>query len=186
MKIGFAVALGMAASDGYAATDYNNDGYDDVWQQRHGITVSSYPLTSDYDGDGVTNLAESVAGTDPKNSLDVLAVTNIVVSGANIQVSTKTQSGKRYKLQSSAAPNGPTWADEGSPLTGNGTVQTFTVAMGSGTAPKFYRVQAEDQDTDGDGISDWAEGSWEPTPRWPTRPTTRLAESPLTAKPCAA
>ncbi len=158
VKIGFAVALGMAASDGYAATDYNNDGYDDVWQQRHGITVSSYPLTSDYDGDGVTNLAESVAGTDPKNSLDVLAVTNIVVSGANIQVSTKTQSGKRYKLQSSAAPNGPTWADEGSPLTGNGTVQTFTVAMGSGTAPKFYRVQAEDQDTDGDGISDWAEG----------------------------
>ncbi|MEZ0386831.1 MAG: DUF1800 family protein, partial [Verrucomicrobium sp.] len=158
VRIGFTAALGLAALDGYAATDYNSDGYDDVWQNRHGITVSSYPLTSDYDGDGVTNQAESVAGTDPKNPLDVLKVANVAVSGTNIQVSTKTQTGKRYKLQSSAAPNGPTWTDEGSPLTGNGTTQTFTVAMGSGTGPKFYRVQAEDQDTDADGVSDWAEG----------------------------
>jgi uncharacterized protein (DUF1800 family) len=160
--LGVCSALGLAVSSVQAATDFNNDGYDDVWQHRHSITVSGYPLASDYDGDGYSNQAECVAGTDPKNSLDSIDITNAVISGANIQLSVKTQNGKVYKLESSTAPNGPTWTIEGTTINGNGAVQTFTVA--SGTGSKHYRVRAEDKDTDGDGVSDWAEGQMGTSP----------------------
>ncbi|RBP45053.1 CHRD domain-containing protein [Roseimicrobium gellanilyticum] len=153
--LGVTTALGLAVSSVQASTDFNNDGYDDVWQHRFSVTVSSFPLASDYDGDGYTNQAESVAGTDPRNSLDCLNITDAVLSGSNIQLSLKTLTGKLYTLESSAAPNGPTWTAEGSAITGNGSTQTFTVA--SGTGSKYYRVRAADKDTDGDGVSDWAE-----------------------------
>lgn len=144
---GMTAALGLAASSAslvHAATDYNSDGYDDVWQNRHGVTVASHPLTTDTDGDGATNQVESVAGTNPNDSLDVLKVGEVTASGSNLQVSVKTQTGKRYVLESSAAPNGPTWTAEGTPLTGTGGLQSFTVPLGSGTAPKFFRVTAGD------------------------------------------
>lgn len=154
--LGITSAMGLAVTSVQASTDFNNDGYDDVWQHRYSVTVSSFALASDYDGDGYSNQAESVAGTDPRNSLDRLDITNTAISGTNTQVSIKTLTGKVYKLESSTAPNGPTWTQEGTAITGNGAVQTFTVP--SGTGSKYYRVKAEDKDTDGDGISDWAEG----------------------------
>jgi uncharacterized protein (DUF1800 family) len=154
--LGVTSAIGLALPSVQASTDYNNDGYDDVWQHRHSVTVASFSLTSDYDGDGYTNQAECVAGTDLRNSLDAPEITNSVISGTNIQVSIKTQTGKLYQLQSSAAPNGPTWTNEGTAITGNGAVQTVTVA--SGTGSKHYRFSVSDKDTDGDGVSDWAEG----------------------------
>ncbi|WP_265593680.1 DUF1800 family protein [Verrucomicrobium sp. BvORR034] len=173
---GMTAALGLAATSVslvHGATDSNNDGYDDVWQNRYGITVASHPLAEDADGDGATNQGESVAGTNPNDPLDVLKVGEVSASGGNFQVSVKTQTGKRYVLESSAAPNGPTWTAEGSPLTGTGVSQSFTVPLGSGTAPKFFRVIAGDQDTDGDGVSDWAED------QMTTSPT--LANSPNNA-----
>ncbi|HSH95005.1 MAG TPA: CHRD domain-containing protein, partial [Roseimicrobium sp.] len=124
--------------------------------------MSGFPLASDYDGDGYTNQAEGVAGTDPRNSLDCAEVTNTVISGTNVQVSIKTQTGKLYTLQSSVAPNGPTWTNEGTAITGNGAAQTVTVP--SGTGSKHYRFSVSDKDTDGDGISDWAEGQMGTSP----------------------
>jgi hypothetical protein len=45
---GMTAALGLAATSVslvHGATDSNNDGYDDVWQNRYGITVASHPLS---------------------------------------------------------------------------------------------------------------------------------------------
>ncbi len=147
---------GAALSDlASARTDFDSDGYDDVWQRIHGVTVGSFPLTGDADGDGNTNFTESEAGTDPRSALSTLRIQSITKVGADVVISAATVNLKRYQLQSSASPGGPVWADEGSPVTGNGALQTFTSPISG--VQKFYRVVVQDQDTDGDSVSDWAE-----------------------------
>ena len=48
------------------------DGLDDVWQQR--FSAWGIEPSGDDDDDGATNLAESVAGTDPRDAADRLRV----------------------------------------------------------------------------------------------------------------
>jgi len=139
------------------ASDYNNDGYDDAWQFRHSMNVTSHPLTADPDGDGQNNQQESMAGTEPYNALDCLKISSINVSGSNVQVSFRTRTGKRYSLETSEVPDASSWTVIGSPITGTYALQTITAPIGSGDAPKFYRIKVEDLDNDGDGLSNWAE-----------------------------
>ena len=148
----FAAALPSLA---LAGTDFDGDGYDDTWQRLHGVTVAAFPLTGDADGDGNSNFVESEAGTELRNPLSVLRISSATRSGTNLVFSAATVNRKRYLLQSSASPGGPMWVNEGSPLTGDGTVRDFTTPL-TGTQ-KFFRILVQDQDTDGDLVSDWAE-----------------------------
>ena len=47
----------------------------------------------------------------------------------------------------------------------------FVAPMGSGANQKFYRVVAQDQDTDSDGLSDWAENESGTDPAVGSSPT---------------
>jgi uncharacterized protein (DUF1800 family) len=151
----FLLCSAALAPLGVARTDHDGDGYDDVWQRVHGVTVAAFPLASDADGDGNSNFTESEAGTDLRSATSVLAIGAVTKSGGNLVFSAATVNLKRYQLQSSASPGGPTWTNEGAPVTGDGTVKNFTTPL-SGTA-KFFRILVQDQDTDGDTVSDWAE-----------------------------
>ncbi|TLD70123.1 DUF1800 family protein [Phragmitibacter flavus] len=164
MKLNLPLVLGLVTTSllsfsqtGYAMSDFNNDGYDDVWQHRYSVTPDLLPPDEDEDGDGASNYEESVAGTDPRSAGDRLNVETMAIVGTDVQVSFETLTGKRYSLVSSSSPKGPTWVAEGSPVTGNNATMTITVPMGTGTTPKFYMVKVCDQDSDGDQISDWAE-----------------------------
>ncbi len=143
------------APAGLARTDHDADGYDDVWQRVHGVTLAAFPLADDADGDGNTNYTESEAGTDPRSPLSLLTIRAVTKTGGNIVFSAATVNLKRYQLQSSASPSGPTWVNEGAAITGDGTVKNFAVLL-SGTQ-RFYRIFVQDQDADGDTVSDWAE-----------------------------
>jgi len=148
--------LGWAAgSPLWADTDYNGDGFCDVWQQVH----QAWTLTTDgdEDKDGSTNLQESIAGTDPNDPLDVLKIQDAEAAETHLVIRVASQKGKGYGLFSSSEPGGQVWIGEGEPVTGTGEVLTFLPPKGEGTTRKFYRVEAADQDTDEDGVSDWAE-----------------------------
>lgn len=132
--------------------DGNSNGMCDVWEARY--AVGALPPADDDDHDGQTNRSESIAGTDPFDPSDSLHVGSLGIAG-NVTLNLPTQTGKRYQVWSSPSPNGP-WTEMGSPVIATSSQLALPAGAKSGDA-KFYRVTAEDADTDGDGVSDWAE-----------------------------
>ncbi len=133
-----------------------------VWKMLYGVSDAQLSdpawLARDDDGDGISNAAELAAGTNPFDARSGLVVTSTVLSGGNASLSFTTAPGKLYLLQSTSNLTDPgSWTAVASaaPVTGDGTTKTLTTTQ-PGT-PTFYRVVVQDQDTDGDGLSDWAE-----------------------------
>ena len=54
--------LSLLAATASATIDRDNDGISDLWTALYPTTG---PAAQDPDGDGATNLAEAIAGTDP-------------------------------------------------------------------------------------------------------------------------
>ena len=133
-----------------------------VWKMLYGVTddQANDPawLARDDDGDGLSNGAELAAGTNPFNAASKLAVATTALDAANVTLTLPTVAGKVYVVQSSTDLTNPAgWSalSPGVQVTGDGTIKTLTVPRTAATA--FYRVAVQDLDTDGDGVSDWAE-----------------------------
>ncbi|CAN5854785.1 hypothetical protein BH11VER1_BH11VER1_19220 [soil metagenome] len=155
-RVACILSLSLAlCGQGFSITDYNGNGYDDVWEALYNGT--GLLPNDDTDGDGSPNWIEALAGTDPRNPHDTLKVGNVYISGSNIVLTVDSETGKKYQLRSSSAPQGPTWTNEGAPVTGDGTTKAFSTPTGGGPR-KFYHILTQDQDTDNDGVTDWAEG----------------------------
>lgn len=160
----FALLAGSGVQNLMGATDYHSsapgqgvaDGLCDVWQQIFdgwGLVPSG-----DDDLDGVSNLAESIAGTDPRDPMNAFQVGETLVSGGFAVLRYDSELGKRYQLRSNSVPvSSSGWVNVGSPVLGTGLQMSFVAPAGSGGAPRFYQIQTQDIDSDGDGVSDWAE-----------------------------
>ncbi|MCP4161124.1 MAG: hypothetical protein GY760_13710, partial [Deltaproteobacteria bacterium] len=64
--------------------DTDSDGMDDGWEVANGLNPKSDDTLLDSDGDGFSNIAEYLAGTDPKSGTDIpvkLAITETFESG---------------------------------------------------------------------------------------------------------
>jgi uncharacterized protein (DUF1800 family) len=133
------------------AIDGNGDGMCDVWQAVH--HAGTLAPMADEDGDGVTNLRESIAGTDPFDSQSRF-FSEIQRAGSNLEITVPTQPGKRYRLRQNTALTG-TWSPVGDWHLALTEQWTLPLPMAGGS--RFYSVEVEDADTDGDGVNDWAE-----------------------------
>jgi hypothetical protein len=96
---------------------------------------------NDDDGDGMTNLAEFVAGTAPNDANSLLRIVNITtVSPGSYQISWTSVPGRRYRVWYRDALTSGAWqlatADS---ILATGTITTHTTATGS--AQRFYKVQ---------------------------------------------
>ena len=114
------------------------------WKQQYGLDPFDPNLGSkDADGDGMNNLQEYLAGTDPTNSVSAFRVTSITRLGNDVRVTWSTGSGKTNALQITGGPGFTT-----------NFVDLFTVTntVGSGTnyldiggatnmPARFYRVR---------------------------------------------
>jgi len=152
--LGIAVALLFASPSGSEAQD--PPAYDAVWQLLYGIDAEEFPPHEDFDGDGASNLEESRAGTDPRNPEDLLRVVETETVDGALRFTVPSKAGKRYRLLRSTSPGGPGWTPVGEAQSGTGSLIQFEAGADSAERG-FFRVAVEDQDSDGDGVSDWAE-----------------------------
>ena len=175
----------IGPSRSFAVTDFSSTGpgqgaadtLDDVWQS----TFNGWGLSpgGDEDLDGCSNFVESLAGTDPRNSHDCLMVGNTAISAGNVVMTFAAAAGKKYRIlaadspsptaswtaQTIAFPTGLPVTTEFVPTADNAT-QNISVAKNPGSF-KFYKLEVQDVDTDGDGVSDWAENKLQTSPSVP-------------------
>src|SRR5438445_509614 len=147
-----ALALLCATGAAHAQKiDVNVNSMSDVWEQIYGAAALNPNLDSD--GDGVPNILESIAGTDPFDANSYPHIPVMAQSGNNFMVSIPCALGKQYQLQSTT--DWTNWTTEASVIVRNGSNVTLTgITTGE---PKFFRISISDVDSDGDGVSDWEE-----------------------------
>ncbi|MDA0577485.1 MAG: DUF1800 family protein, partial [Verrucomicrobia bacterium] len=134
------------------AVDLNDDGMDDVWQQRYGAELLAPDV--DTDGDGHSNAKESAAGTNPQDGDSAFVLADALpATTTNTTLRWLSIIGKRYLPQIST--NLAAWLDWEPSLDGTGA--DLEVVFPAADAARFYRVRVSDVDSDADGISDWAE-----------------------------
>ena len=133
--------------------DLDGDGLPDAWEVRYrafGLTPNG-----DADGDGASNAIEAAWGTDPldPNSKPFVSLAR---QSNDALVGWPFVSGKNQKLYSST--NLASWSQftGGLNLSGSTSSALFSNRF-LNTPREFYRVSTADQDSDGDGVPDWAE-----------------------------
>ncbi|MBI5387486.1 MAG: lamin tail domain-containing protein [Verrucomicrobia bacterium] len=124
--------------------DFDQDGLPDVWEVAHQFNPSD-PTDAhlDPDGDGMTNLHEYLAGTDPRDGSSVLRVTlqqELAETGTNVVLQFPGLRGRTYSVLSAetAAAIGVLLTDI-DPLPVDQMV-TVTHALPPNTPRRFYRV----------------------------------------------
>ncbi len=150
-----AALLLLAAAPLPAAIDLNGNGLSDVWELLHEDAVDP---AGDADGDGQSNLEESIFGTDPmvaSNRFHSPALAFNVATG-QLEVSWSSVAGKRYQLQTCGDLATGAWVNEGAAVMGTGA--TLSANRPPGSLSRLYlRVQVSDVDTDGDSLTNWEE-----------------------------
>ncbi len=107
------------------ALDQNGDGYDDLWALAH--SAAALAPAADADGDGRTNAAEAVAGTDPRDAGSFVRVQDVTFLGPkSVRLRWASVPGKRYRVQ--ASPDLATWQPIGAERIATGPQSELTLA----------------------------------------------------------
>ena len=136
----------------------------EVWKQKFGVLDAQLNeqapyvgwLSQDADGDGVSNGAEFIAGTNPIKKLPGDAnfrPPSVTADPTHLALTFPTVVGKYYTVQANATLV-DAWISGGLPsLTGDGTTRTLSVPKSAG---RFFHIAVTDQASQGDQVSDWA------------------------------
>ncbi len=107
-----------------ADVDSDDDGIPDWWMLAYfnhptGQSNDNSLASDDADGSGFSNLQDYLAGTDPTNPNSTFRITNISISGNDVNVDWTTEPGKTNQLErSSVLGTNAVWINVGSPVVG--------------------------------------------------------------------
>ena len=129
--------------------DSDGDGIPDAWMW----TFFGHPTaqaadhsraTDDADGDGVSNMAEFLAGTNPTNALSFLHFTSALATNNDIALTWTVAGGKSYVVQAMAGLDG-SFADISPAVTAAGSGDSMTNYLDPGSLTnlpgRFYRIR---------------------------------------------
>lgn len=126
----------------FVVADSDGDGLEDGWELAYFDTLDRDGL-GDFDGDGLSDLAEFRAGTVPINSTSVLSVTDLRIPSTEERlISWRSVPGKRYVVQARGFIQS-TWFNQSDILTASSTSTLFldTPVFGPNLpSQRFYRV----------------------------------------------
>ncbi len=162
-----ALCLALLTAPALRATvDFDADGVSDIWRENY---PNAGAATADPDGDGPTNLDESLAGTSPfdRTSRLIASAPETDASG-NTLLRWSGVAGKHYRIDSST--DLATWTLGAELLTAAQSPRLVRAAGATPRASQFWRVAALDTDTDADGINDWEEARLGSDPTVPAIP----------------
>jgi hypothetical protein len=168
-KIYLILILGLLSQLTYANADKDGDGMSDVWELANGYSIAgnanpSQAPAADPDGDGATNLQESIAATNPLSSTGPQGVFKTEITRnpttlGSFHLQWNQVLGKKYTVSKSTNLISNSWLPEGLPIEGIGTAPLFTTLPQIGSTRAFWRVEVADLDPDNDGLSTWEENA---------------------------
>ncbi len=121
------------------------DGIPNGWKQQYGFDPFDPTVAgADPDHDGMSNLQEYLAGTNPTNSASLLKITSLAMTNGNVRVSWSAVGGRSYVLQTNSVM-GSAFADASPVITIPGTGQVVTNYLDPGNVAgnriRLYRIR---------------------------------------------
>lgn len=127
-----------------STTDTDGDGMPDSYEVANNLSTTVNDASADADGDGLTNLAEFRAGTDPHNANSAFRFSGIARSGTSAQIFLPTVNGRTYRVEySSDLGTASSWRTLADEVAGDGSKLSFTDTGAFGLTRRFYRVVLE-------------------------------------------
>lgn len=121
--------------------DSDGDGLPDDWEQTYFGSATGANAGADADGDGLTNLQEFRAGTDPQNASSALRVTATGQSAADWTITFQTVSNKLYNLERTDDLVSGLWSNMAVTIVGTGNPVTITDTNAALFPRRFYRAR---------------------------------------------
>jgi len=121
--------------------DTDGDTMRDGWEVAHSLNPLQDEAAADYDLDGVDNVSEYVADTDPRDSDSLLALTNISVAAGELYIDWQGGSSAWQYLEFGLHPTSENWTAffTNQPPTELNGAATFTATNKAGV----FRIKAE-------------------------------------------
>ncbi|MBX3748070.1 MAG: lamin tail domain-containing protein [Verrucomicrobiae bacterium] len=135
--------LTVVSTAAHSAPDADGDGMPDAWEWRHGLDADTSDGDQDADRDGMTNLEEYLAGTDPRDPRSRLVlVARHEPAGLRIQF--RAEPGRAYLLErSDFGPLGP-WSPASSwPASLQAGEHSFLDPAPPGHTTRFFRLHLQ-------------------------------------------
>jgi hypothetical protein len=140
--IGASFASNVASITGTPG-DLDGDGMPDSWESMHGFNPADpADASQDADSDGMTNLAEFQAGTDPLSAASRLGFVSVTSpSAGQVELMFPAQTGKAYTIQYRDSLSTGSWQNLiDVPAEGSTRIYSFTDAVPIGVQTRFYRL----------------------------------------------
>jgi hypothetical protein len=138
-------ATHFGSSDAFiveSASDLDGDGLPDSWQARYfPAGGANRGPNDDPDHDGLTNLQEFHAGTDPLDAGSAIRITDLRVVNGSVRIQFQTASGKAYRLERADDLSSAAWTPVAEFIVGTGGPVQILDAGAASQGSHFYRVR---------------------------------------------